>query len=528
MKRLESEEIAGFVRDVLMDPRRRRPVVGITSQKSTGEFLVDGEYVETHVGKYADVVEIKTGQATWELAEALPDRLDAYGGAMRVWYPGVNNHSSPFDHPLFLLRTEDEAQQRVEQLRSYLANQGEPEPASPADGPSEVVRVTVLSVDKHVLVENEEGETAILKRADVPVHALAVCLQPGMEFDVLWPTEHDPETGPTHVSSRGQMPPAWDRIAEELEVGDTVTGRVARITEERHNALVEILPKTAGILFKAEVDSSYIDKIEDIVQVDQLVTVRILSLNPEERKASVSVKAVKADPEEPRELPSLIEGGLPFDWEEYLTRAGLSYTTSKSPRDQRIAELEDDLGKVRAGRDRQREVFLELRERFERLQHRLEQSDEALFEPFHEPKTFVRAVRVWYAGAVGEKNRFRLPLRRMRLGKGFLPAAAAIEGLDPRDLVAAVGQVACDLASELRKYSFEVEESEEAAPFTYKGGDNPIITLRGSIAPPEAEEEDDEAPEEQDFETVHFEELEVEFLEVEEEEDVEEDVEAGE
>ena len=32
----------------------------------------------------------------------MPDKLECYGGAVRIWWPGLTPESDPYDHPLFL------------------------------------------------------------------------------------------------------------------------------------------------------------------------------------------------------------------------------------------------------------------------------------------------------------------------------------------------------------------------------------------------------------------------------------------
>lgn len=93
------------MRSELLDARRVRPIVAVTTHPSSGRFLIEPHALEERVGQWADVVAFETGEATWELADALPDRLDVYGGAMRVWWPVLQRESDPYDHMLYLIRS---------------------------------------------------------------------------------------------------------------------------------------------------------------------------------------------------------------------------------------------------------------------------------------------------------------------------------------------------------------------------------------------------------------------------------------
>jgi hypothetical protein len=54
-------------------------------------FNVEG--LVSDVGDFADVVILETTEATWALSQLLPKRLDVYGGAVRIWWPGLASRS---------------------------------------------------------------------------------------------------------------------------------------------------------------------------------------------------------------------------------------------------------------------------------------------------------------------------------------------------------------------------------------------------------------------------------------------------
>ena len=86
MKVLEATDVEAWVREVLLNPQRERPVVAVTTRPRTGSTWLEPTEVAAALKGAADVVCLETGEATWELAEVLPARLDVYGGAVRVWW----------------------------------------------------------------------------------------------------------------------------------------------------------------------------------------------------------------------------------------------------------------------------------------------------------------------------------------------------------------------------------------------------------------------------------------------------------
>src|SRR5688572_24904100 len=84
----------------ILDPQRRLPVVAVTLPPRREEPWMDVARLARLLKDKAELFLVETGAATWELAAALPARLDVYGGAARIWWPGVSSDSDPYGHPL--------------------------------------------------------------------------------------------------------------------------------------------------------------------------------------------------------------------------------------------------------------------------------------------------------------------------------------------------------------------------------------------------------------------------------------------
>ena len=461
MKSVLSSDVCSWVRTELFNPKRTRPVVAITSNSSLGKYFIDPQHLEQQLKDLAEVVMLETGDATWELAEALPERLDVFGGAMRVWWPGLTPESNPYDHKLYVIRSEEDGRAKLAQLKDKLRREAGPvqnvkaAPISnrpPVAVEMEQTTVVVLSVGDGVLLQEPDHSLGRLVDADVPVEALEVCMREGLEFSVTRPKDHDGSRGEAPCSAKGVFPTPWDCIEQELKVGDVVRGRVVVINEQKNFALVDLLPGTSGILFKQEVDHTFVEEIGGILRIGELVDVQILELDAPNQRASLSVKAAQVSHKSPRALPALVPGGLPFEWSAYLERSGIEFSETQNPREQRIEELESELNAANEDRSRLRQSLASLRSDLRKLQNRHDDLESKLADaqnPLADERAFLRAVRIWYAREIGEGERYDHPLYPLRVGRDFLDSARTIDGVDLQKIVEVAGQVACGRAKEI-------------------------------------------------------------------------------
>jgi len=89
--------------DLLLDPGRRLPVVVLTPMGETGQGLVDPGNLAYRLIGLAHVIQIRERLATFALTDRLGQLLSVFGGALRVYWPGLELDSSPWDHPLWLV-----------------------------------------------------------------------------------------------------------------------------------------------------------------------------------------------------------------------------------------------------------------------------------------------------------------------------------------------------------------------------------------------------------------------------------------
>lgn len=87
----------------------------------------------------------------------------------------------------------------------------------------------------------------------------------------------------------------WDTIEEKIQKGDTVTGKVTRLT--KFGAFVEIAPGIEGLVHLSEM--SYIKRIvkpEEVVSSGEMVSVTIKDVQKADKKISLSIKDAAGDP----------------------------------------------------------------------------------------------------------------------------------------------------------------------------------------------------------------------------------------
>lgn len=88
----------------------------------------------------------------------------------------------------------------------------------------------------------------------------------------------------------------WTTAIEKYAVGNVVTGKVARMTD--FGAFIELEPGVDALLHVSQIAKEHIDKPADVLKIGQEVEVKVVDLNVEEKKISLSMKALLADDEE--------------------------------------------------------------------------------------------------------------------------------------------------------------------------------------------------------------------------------------
>ena len=82
----------------------------------------------------------------------------------------------------------------------------------------------------------------------------------------------------------------WVKAAEKYAVGTEVTGKIARMTD--FGAFVELEPGVDALLHVSQISNEHIEKPADVYKVGQEVTAKVVDFKQEDKKISLSVKAM--------------------------------------------------------------------------------------------------------------------------------------------------------------------------------------------------------------------------------------------
>ncbi|MEL0649852.1 30S ribosomal protein S1 [Algibacter sp. TI.3.09] len=87
----------------------------------------------------------------------------------------------------------------------------------------------------------------------------------------------------------------WEALAEEVKVGDKVKGKVVVIAD--YGAFIEVADGVEGLIHVSEMSwSTHLRSAQDFVSVGDEVEAVILTLDREDRKMSLGIKQLSADP----------------------------------------------------------------------------------------------------------------------------------------------------------------------------------------------------------------------------------------
>jgi small subunit ribosomal protein S1 len=88
----------------------------------------------------------------------------------------------------------------------------------------------------------------------------------------------------------------WSNIDKFYKVGDLVTGKVTKLAS--FGAFVGLEHDIDGLVHISQVSEDRVDKIKNVLKVDQEVTSRVIKIDRGERRIGLSIKAANYSPEQ--------------------------------------------------------------------------------------------------------------------------------------------------------------------------------------------------------------------------------------
>ena len=83
----------------------------------------------------------------------------------------------------------------------------------------------------------------------------------------------------------------WLTADEKYAVGNVIEGKVARMTD--FGAFIELEPGVDALLHVSQISREHVEKPSDVLQVGEIITAKVVDFNGEERKISLSIKAME-------------------------------------------------------------------------------------------------------------------------------------------------------------------------------------------------------------------------------------------
>ena len=103
----------------------------------------------------------------------------------------------------------------------------------------------------------------------------------------------DPEKERVSLSYKHTQPRPWTVANEKYPAGSVVEGKVVRITT--FGAFVELEPGLDGLVHISQCSLTRIEKVEDALHVGDVIRVKVLDVNTEAKRISLSVRQVLED-----------------------------------------------------------------------------------------------------------------------------------------------------------------------------------------------------------------------------------------
>lgn len=120
-------------------------------------------------------------------------------------------------------------------------------------------------------------------------------LKEGQEVEVFV-LDVDKEKGKISLSLKDADKNPWKLATEKYAVGSIVEGKVVRMVP--FGAFVELEPGVDGLVHISQIANKHVVKPEDELKVGEIINVKVLEVNPEQKKISLSKRQADAPVEE--------------------------------------------------------------------------------------------------------------------------------------------------------------------------------------------------------------------------------------
>lgn len=107
----------------------------------------------------------------------------------------------------------------------------------------------------------------------------------------------DPENERISLSMKAAQPGPWEQARDKFHVGDIVEGTVRRLVD--FGAFVEVAPGVEGLVHVSQIAHRRIGTPHEVLKEGQEVKVKVLDVNIDDKRISLSIKETEEAPELP-------------------------------------------------------------------------------------------------------------------------------------------------------------------------------------------------------------------------------------
>ena len=95
------------------------------------------------------------------------------------------------------------------------------------------------------------------------------------------------------LSHKATLPGPWTNIGERVSKGDVLEGTVKRLVN--FGAFVELFPGVEGLVHISQIANRHIGTPQEVLEVDQKTDVKVLDVNEQDERISLSIKELEQD-----------------------------------------------------------------------------------------------------------------------------------------------------------------------------------------------------------------------------------------
>jgi len=152
--------------------------------------------------------------------------------------------------------------------------------------------------DFGAFVEIEEGIDGLIHVSDLSWAKRAMnpsdLLKEGQEVEAVI-LSIDPEKQRVSLGLKQIEPDPWIQVPEKYAIGSIVKGKIVNITN--FGAFAKLEEGVEGLIHISELDEKHVDNPSEVVSIGDELELKVISLDPEERRIGLSLKEAKGEQE---------------------------------------------------------------------------------------------------------------------------------------------------------------------------------------------------------------------------------------